>query len=256
MPKANGFLIYKTMFLNPFRIPDPKLVPTDVVKVIADRAKQIQENNTHLIAVEKTFAALVDTSLPVPPDKAQNFQRDYYNIPHNWTARDFLIDNPLQLKDTITAIKLDNTVAEHREQFIAGNTLRLSFKSTPLSPWRAVLQLQPATDDLRMFVLLGARRFIRENSRKKEWKLSGKRASLRTLDVLLQSIVLPIWKFGPGTQMETTQQRVAEIIAALRERFPGKEINPSVLDAENEAALRDIDRLTATLYGLDTSSVH
>jgi hypothetical protein len=251
VPKANGFLIYKTMFLNPFRIPDPARVPGEIVEKISRLAERVQQNNAHSLQVEKAFALLVDMSLPAATNNYQNFQRDYYDVMQNWSDRKFLVADALQLKDPIAGIRVEVKSQTNGDQVVNPKTLCLSYKSESSSPWRPLLQLQADNAELALFLVLAIRRFLDENSRKSVWKLNGKSASKRTVDVLLQSLVLPVWNFGAGTWREVTRQKISDIICGLRQQFPNCEINPAVLDAANVQAEREIDALAFSLYGME-----
>jgi hypothetical protein len=92
---------------------------------------------------------------------------------------------------------------------------------------------------------------LAENARRKVWKLPGAKAPRRTVDVVLGSLVLPLWSLphGSGDRAETNLRKISELMAALRKDVQG-EINPSVLEAERDSLDQEIDEIVFDLYGL------
>jgi hypothetical protein len=253
VPKANGFLIYKTMFLSTLRIPIPN---SDENRASASRvselARKVQEYGTAIATLEKAFDASLQASLPLMDETQQSFKADYYEVASYWKVRNLLPSGGLTLSEPVIGIKVENDVLNSDGSVTATPRLNISYKSEKQGHWKVLISLEPITDDLREFVVLAARRHLKTNDRKRSWKLRGRNASNRTVDVVLGSLLLPIWGLlhRPDNQGETNLRKISDIMRALRAEI-GSEINPSVLDAQRKSLENEIDGIVLDLYGMN-----
>jgi hypothetical protein len=125
----------------------------------------------------------------------------------------------------------------------------VSYRTERTGPWKPLIELQPSDPDLRLFLLLTLRRFIEQNSRKKSWKLAKTKNS-RTVDVVLNSLVAPVWCFPYGSKgFETNLAKVRELVQPFRESA-NRETNPSVIEAIRNAVDDEVDTAFFELYQL------
>jgi type I restriction-modification system DNA methylase subunit len=253
VPKANGFLIYKTMYLSTLSIPVPRSVEDRrVAGRIAELAKQIQESSEHIGRLERAFDQCLSATLPLLDEKQQSFKSDYYDTPQYWKRRNLKQPEGLKLTDPVSGISFVSVVAaEGGEEFGASTTISIRYRSKAEDPWKELVDLEPISEDIHNFILLSARRFLRQNSRKRNWKLQGSKASQRTVDVVLGSVVLPIWGFlhGVNGRVETNLRKISEVMQVFRAQMPG-EVNPSVLEAKRSVLDQELDDLVFNLYGM------
>lgn len=252
VPKANGYLIYKTMFLSTFSLPIPQGSDRrSPAFKCAELAEAIQQHNTQLQRAAIVFGGLVNASLPITSSKTQSFNIDYYSVPSYWKSRRLIPADSLALSDPVLAMRVENGTVRRNQVFAATRNLIISYQSEKGGRWKPLVEIEPANEDLRLFILLAARRFLAENARRKVWKLPGAKAPRRTVDVVLGSLVLPLWSLphGSGDRAETNLRKISELMAALRKDVQG-EINPSVLEAERDSLDQEIDEIVFDLYGL------
>jgi adenine-specific DNA-methyltransferase len=252
VPKANNFLIYKTMFLNPFIVPDPDKISIEQRTRLCELAESIQTTNTLGSAIESAFAELLAASLPVTDAPGQNFQHNYYGVSTYWRQRRILAPSALEMKDQVVSIRVLNPLELRDNRQLPTSTLILSYRSEQRGPWKALVELEPIDDDVKLFLFFSIRRFLSENTKRKTWKLIGRGASKRTVDVVLQNLVLPVWSLpfaGGATAEQAIREKASEIIQALRSRFPGDDLNPSMLEARVELAEKEIDEIVFDIYG-------
>jgi len=253
VPKANGFLIYKTMFLNTLRIPVPSNEKNKAsVPRVSELARKIQEVSSVITTLEHTFDECLQATLPLLDATQQSFKSDYYEIAGYWKARNLISPGALNLTEPVSGILVANDVVSTAGEIIASPRLTISYQSERATHWKKLVEIEPANEELRTFILFAARRFLRENARKRTWKLHGPRASKRTVDVVLGSIALPIWGLlhGTGDRTDTNLRKISEVMQTLRTQVRG-EINPSVLEARRHALDQEIDDLVFELYGMD-----
>lgn len=248
VPKANGFLIYKTMYLSSFPIPLPRdEMEREFVERISDSARCIQQHNNDIAVLEEAFDRCLTATLPIMTSDA-NFYRDYYSIPEYWKSRRLIPEQALDVRDTVAAIRIDNethkTLSGQRET----NLLILSYQSEPMGPWKPLIELEPSNADLKLFLLLTLRRFIERHARKK-WKLAKAKNS-RTVDVVLNSLVAPMYCFPYGSNgFETNMRKVSELVHTFRQNATG-EVNPCVIEATRNAVDNEVDAAFFELYQL------
>src|ERR1035438_7629852 len=138
------------------------------------------------------------------------------------------------MKDQVVSIRVLNPLELRDNRQLPTSTLILSYRSEQRGPWKALVELEPIDDDVKLFLFFSIRRFLSENTKRKTWKLIGRGASKRTVDVVLQNLVLPVWSLpfaGGATAEQAIREKASEIIQALRSRFPGDDLNPSMLEA-------------------------
>ncbi len=249
VPKANGFLIYKTMYLSPFPVP----VPQDSdEKQLADRvsvlARDIQQSNDEIAALENNFETHLMSSLPIT-SSGTNFFRDYYSVPEYWKGRRLIPEQALEIRDAVAAIRIDNEVEDTPAGPSETGNLILSYCPQRTGSWRPLIELRPSDGDLRLFLLLALRSFLRQNARKQSWMLKGIKNS-RTVEVVLNSLVVPAWGLPYGSKgFETNMAKVRELIQVFRQDTKG-ESNPSVIESRREGKDREIDAAFYKLYKL------
>jgi type I restriction-modification system DNA methylase subunit len=249
-----GFVSANRQFLGQIPLPSIEALGPAIVarlKKVEAMAARIIELNRDVPKVLSVFSMHLDATLPVMAGRDLSFNLDYYGIPQYWKNKRLVPPNALQLTEPVAAMKVENEITPAEDGYKPTGRLILSYRSDRGGAWKPLIELEPSSEDLRLFILLAGRRFLAENSRKKVWKLPGKKASERTLEVALASLVLPVWKLphGSGTAAETTLGRISDIMNSLRESIPG-ELNPSVLEAERDALDQEIDEIVFDLYGL------
>jgi hypothetical protein len=79
----------------------------------------------------------------------------------------------------------------------------------------------------------------------------GRRASNRTVDVVLQSLVTPTWdlRFSANGGIDSVLQKITDIVTELRFQFSGKDVNPCVIESKTADAEQEIDNIVFDLYG-------
>ena len=77
------------------------------------------------------------------------------------------------------------------------------------------------------------------------------KASTRTVDVVLGSLIFPTWGLfhGLSNQVETNVKKISELVAAVRTSVGG-DINPGSLEAQRSSIDRKIDDAVFDLYGM------
>jgi adenine-specific DNA-methyltransferase len=246
VPKANGFLIYKTMFLNPFRIPAPDQIDRAQYEEIADTAESIQALQRRASSIASRFADCLSAALPVMNAPGQNFYRDYYGVSQYWADRRFTVANALDLEEEVVRINVDIDSD--------GGPLAISYCSVD-GKWKRLLECRAYDPDLQLFVFLALRGFLRNNERRKSWKLAGRRASKRTVDVILQNLIVPKWGLGLGSAItdpvDLSLSRIREVMNDVRRALGEAPLNLSTLEREAEQKSRHIDTLVSELYQMD-----
>jgi hypothetical protein len=249
-----GFLSANRQFLGRIPIPLPeKLNPSqkERLRVMEDMARKLILINQSSSQITSSFQSNLLSTLPVTAGKNVNFNLDYYTVPQYWKARRLIPANGLELTDPVVGMRVENDTLAREQGFSATSRLIVSYQSEKRGTWKPLMELEPANEDLRLFTLLAARRFLAENARKKVWKLPGAKASKRTVDIVLGSLVLPVWRLphGSGEPVGTNLKMISELMAALRKDVQG-EINPSVLEAKRDSLDQEIDEIVFDLYGL------
>jgi type I restriction-modification system DNA methylase subunit len=253
VPKANGFLIYKTMFLNTLRIPIPES-PRDKVTAskLADLARRIQECSSEIANLERTFDDRLQASLPLLDESHQSLESDYYDVPQFWKRRHLIPAGALTLTEPVVGIRLENEVSFTGGVFTGTSLLTISYQSERGGKWKRLIELETIDDDVCSFILMSTRRYLRENSRRRAWKLPGSKASQRTVDVVLGAISLPTWGLLDGNtgHFETSLRKISELMRAFRTTIKGG-TNPCVLEAERKSLDEEVDELTFGLYRME-----
>ena len=246
VPKANGFLIYKTMYLSSFPIPIPRNSrEQELARRISELAMGIQQCNDDIGILDNAFEKHLTSYLPIMSSDV-NFFRDYYSVPEYWKSRELIPPAGLDLRDTVAAIRIGSEIQNMPN---ATGVLVVSYRSERTGAWKPLIKLQPVDEDLRLFLLLTLRRFIQQNARKKSWKLAGAKND-RTIDVVLNSLVAPVWCFPYGSKgFETNMIKVHELIRVFRKNGKG-ESDPSVIEATRNTMDEEIDRAFFELYEL------
>ncbi|MGB9484968.1 MAG: N-6 DNA methylase [Terriglobia bacterium] len=249
-----GFLSANRQFLGKIPVPLPEnLDPSqresvNSIEVIAGKLILL---NQSCFKIASSFESNLLSTLPVTAGRYVNFNIDYYSVPPYWKSRRLIPANGLELTDPVVAMRIENDTLGRDQGFSATSRLIISYQSEKRGPWKPLMEIEPANEDLRLFILLAARRFLAEKARKKVWKLPGAKASRRTVDVVLGSLVLPVWSLphGSGDRAETNLRKISELMAALRKDVQG-EINPSVLEAQRDSLDQEIDEIVFDLYEL------
>jgi adenine-specific DNA-methyltransferase len=253
VPKANGFLIYKTMFLRTLPIPVPEGPrQTKIASTISSLAFKVQSYNEQITELARQFRRHLEATVPLFDTDQQSFRSDYYDVPNYWTNRQLLAPDALDLTEPVTRIKIDNEIAANHGTFSADSQLIVSYQSEKLGPWKKLIALEPISQDFKLFVLLASRQYLTENQGKRLWKLPGRKASDRTIDIVLGSLVLPVWGLlhGRSDRVTLNLSKVAELMSGFKDEISG-ELNPSVIEAERNSLDCQIDDLVFGLYGFD-----
>lgn len=251
VPKANGFLIYKTMFLNTLRVPIPQTSETRAsAQRLSALARSIHDYAAQLSSLDRIFDDCLLAALPRLHDSDQSFKSDYYEVSHFWKGR-HLPSGALDLTEPVCGIRLDNEIDFSDGSIAATPRLIVSYKADRTSPWKKLVELEPSSDDLRIFILMTSRRYFKENARKRIWKLGKSNASKRTIDVVLSSIVLPTWvPPGNSSQVEINLGKISEVVRMFKALAKG-DANPTLLEAKLESLDAEIDNLVFDLYRMN-----
>jgi hypothetical protein len=253
VPKANGFLIYKTMFLNTLRVPLPETAKEKSSAArLSELAKRIQDCSARIATLDRVFDDSLQAALPLLDENNQSFKSDYYEIPDYWKVRHLVPSGALSLTDPVVGIRFTNEVTSVGGTYVATSLLTISYQSERNGTWKRIVEMEAVDEHVRMFILMAARRFFRENSRRRTWKLNGSKASQRTVDIVLESIALPTWGLlhGSTSQIETSLKKISQLMQAFR-ATAGGQTNPSVLEAERKSLDQEIDEITFDLYRMD-----
>ena len=253
VPKANGFLIYKTMFLNTLRVPIPETAKEKAsASRLSELARRIQHCSAQISSLDKMFDDRLQAALPLLDESAQSFRSDYYEVPQFWKKRRMMQPEALDLTEPVVGIRVGNEVSSSGGIYQATALLTISYQSERGGKWKKLVELEAINEDIRTFVLMAARRFLRDNSRRRMWRLSGPKASQRTVDIVLGALSLPTWGFfhGSAGRSETNGLKISELMHSFRDSHEG-ETNPSVLEAERRALDQEVDELIFDLYRMD-----
>ncbi len=253
VPKANGFLIYKTMFLNTLRVPLPGTAKEKSFAArLSELAKKIQDCSAQISKLDRIFDDNLQAALPLLDESNQSFRSDYYEVPNYWKLRHLVPSAALNLTEPVSGIRFTNEVTSAGGRFSATPLLTISYQSGRNGVWKKLVEVEAVNEDIRAFILLAARRHIRKNSRKRVWKLHGPNTSQRTVDIVLGSIALPTWGLlqGGSNQIETSLKKIPQLMESFRAAAAG-ETNPSVLEAERKSLDDEVDDIAFDLYRMD-----
>jgi hypothetical protein len=252
-----GFLSANRQFLRKIPVPLPENMDSaqkEALNKLEAKARRLILLSQSCSTIRSSFESNLLSTLPITAGKNVNFNSDYYSIPAYWKTRRLIPANGLELTDPVVAMRIENGTLATEQGFSATSRLIISYQSDKQGPWKPIIEIEPANEDLRLFILLATRWFLAENTRKKVWHLPGAKASRRTVDVVLGSLVLPVWSLlhGSGNRVETNLRKISELMAALRKEIT-PEINLSVLEAERVSLEREIDEIIFDLYGLNSA---
>ena len=221
---------------------------------IAFLAKKIQETGDSITALEKTFDECLEATLPLLDPQMQSFKSDYYDNPGYWNNRRAVPTDILTLNDSVVNISVKNKIESIDGRNSASPFVTISYQSERFGEWKELIELEPLSDDVRIFLVLAANRFLRENKRRRAWKLSGgPKASKRTVDIVLGSLVIPVWGLlhGGTSRTESNLENISRLMATLRKRVDG-ELNPSVLEANRDLLDIEINEILFDLYKMNS----
>jgi type I restriction-modification system DNA methylase subunit len=255
VPKANGFLIYKTMFLSTLRVPIPM---NETQKAATEKISQLAQKGQACSALignlDRIFDESLRATLPLLDATQQSFKSDYYDVPSFWKVRRVLRPDALSLTDSVASIRVQSAIISGVRGAAATPKLTISYEPVGRNGFQDLIELEPINEDFSIFLILAIRRYLAENGRKRLWKLKGRNASTRTVDNVLGSLVLPIWGLlhGSGDRNETNLRKISEVIRTVRSKVDG-EINPSVLEASRNSIDQEIDEIVFDLYKMNPS---
>jgi hypothetical protein len=252
VPKANGFLIYKTMFLKTFPIPIPQ-TPEELADAAeaGGLAQKIQGRNDRISQIEVVFEECLKATLPVIDNRSQSFGNDYYGDPSYWRYRRLIPENALQLSDPVVSMRVRAGGGRGIGASRSPLEMVIDYRSERAGAWKPLVELEPINRDLQLFLTLAIRRFAEENERKRAWRLPGGKSSKRTVDVVLGSLVVPTWRLphGGGPQAETNIRMISELMKTVRAKLSG-DPDVSLLETQAEGLDRKIDEIVFRLYRL------
>ena len=101
----------------------------------------------------------------------RTFRDDYYDVPEYWKARTLIPDDALNLHEPVAAIAVSGT--EIQSSNVDNPRIIISYRSEKLGLWKKLISLKPINSDIGIFIVLAAKHFISQNSRKQLWKLKG-----------------------------------------------------------------------------------
>ena len=252
VPKANGFLIYKTMFLRTFPVPIPHtLQERESAAASGKLARTIQDTHDHISRVEEVFDECLRSAVPALEASSQNFGTDYYGVPGYWKRRRLMPANALQLTDPVVAMRARTGTINRIHGASAPGCFVIEYQSEKAGQWKPLIELEPIDENLGLFLNLAIRRFLAENKSKRSWRLPGGRSSKRTIDVVIGSLVLPIWQLphGSGPQAETNLRMISELMEIVRKRING-EVDLGRLEEQIAELDHEIDQIVFRLYHL------
>jgi hypothetical protein len=179
-----------------------------------------------------------------------SFYTDYYSVPEYWNSRTLIPANPLELVEPVVGIRIEEKTGSSANSGTPLNHLVISYRSEKNGKWKPLVELRPINEDLHLFLLFSLRHFISENSRKKSWKLAHTSVK-RTVEVVLRSLVVPVWCLPYGSAgCETNLKKIYEVMAAFRKDKAGEE-NPALFEKERDEYEKEIDTIFFELYELD-----
>jgi hypothetical protein len=155
----------------------------------------------------------------------------------------------LTLTENVVNISVKNKIETIGGINSASAFLTISYQSQRFGEWKELVELEPISNDLRTFLVLAANRSLKQNRRRRLWKLHGPKASKRTVDVVLESLVIPIWGLlhGGTSRASSNLENISRLLATLRRRING-ELNLSALEANRDLLDDEIDHILFELY--------
>ena len=169
-----GFLSANRQFLGKIPVPLPEnmdSVQKEALNSLEAKARRLILLSQSCSTIRSSFESNLLSTLPITAGKNVNFNIDYYSTPAYWKTRRLIPANGLELTDPVVAMRIENGTLAREQGFSATSRLIISYQSDKQGPWKPIIEIEPANEDLRLFILLATRRFLAENTRKKNWHL-------------------------------------------------------------------------------------
>jgi hypothetical protein len=238
-----GFTSANKQFLSTIPVPTPAALSEarrERAQALDGLVSESIANDRHYRNLIREFDALLQASLPADPTRNSNFANDYYGRVQFWASRRLIPEGALQLTERVTGIRVDDlldTVAGLRTR------LTISYRSGNAGSWKPLVELHAVSEELACFVVLAFTTQLQTG------RLSLARSTRlrRTVDQVLNAIVLPTWPLAGTTDAQLSAVR--DLMTALRTRVPG-ELSLSAIVAQKQSLEAQIDQIVMDLYGL------
>jgi archaellum component FlaC len=244
VPKAGGFFIYKTMYLNhipirriDFSIASEKAKHNQIVKHVDILLERNKQKNKLLEIFEQVLRNHTHEQEP--------FGKAYYEKAEYVEKMDKKAESISSLTEEVSKI----FVEEKR------NTLVFSVLFNQEK--QEALKIKIPDESLRLFLFYSVRKYLEENRRRKKWTT---KSFPKILDVFLGRLETPVFKtktkvYDPTYNTKMIDLVMKEFKTKFFKQFPKGNIHLSQIEKEIQDTDNSIDALVFKLYDLNKDEV-
>lgn len=244
VPKAGGFFIYKTMYLNNIPI------------------RRINFSNSREKEMHDKLVDCVDTTIvrnKPKIDLLKIFEQVLKNHTHEFPpfGKAYYEKAEYVKKMDKKAESIASSIEEVSKIFLEEKGNSLVFSVLLKEERKEALRIKIADEDFRLFLFYSIRKYLEENKRRKKWTT---KSSPAVLDVLLGRIEVPVFKtkakvYDPYQNMKMINLVMEEFKTKFHQRFPKGNLHLSQIENEIQDTDNSIDALVFKLYGLNKEEV-